>query len=194
MKSGLGSADSSGWVQALGTIFAIAGSLHIANNQYRENLESAIYSQKIAKDAKIKSILAVVGVAKHHATNINNTIPEEIPIKIYSVYDQSIINNVIEALSAAPLYEIDSPEAITALLSLKHQFLILGRQTEEYIAGPWMHKDIGPMLETLKGPEHNSRRHQTLMQCQKRLANNVKRRVEYIYKDIDTIETQLKSG
>lgn len=191
--SNLCSNDIAGWVQAIGSISAIAGSFCIANKQSQDNITSIIKSQELASKSKRKGILAVVGVAKMHADNINNAIPEEVPLNIYNVYDKTIINGIVEALSAAPLYEIDSPEAIGALLSLRDQFVFLGHQVDKYIAGPWNQKDMAKNLELLSDPEYKNTRDNTLIAQKQVLIRNAKDRIQYIYKQINIIETNLIS-
>lgn len=190
-KSGLGSDSAAGWIQAIGAIAAIACSFLIANKQSKENIESIIKSQELSAKIKRKGILAVVGSAKLHATNIDAAVPEEIPFNIYNVYDKTIINGVVETLSAAPLYEIDSPEAIGALISLRDQFVFLGRQVEDYLAGPWGNKDMARILEGLREPEYKTQRDNYLISSKAVLAKNVKTRIKYIQERIEIIETNL---
>lgn len=192
-KSGMGSNDVAGWIQAIGSIFAIVSSFFIANNQYKENIKSIIKSQKLASNAKKKGILSVVRFAKMHASNIDAAIPEDVPTNIYKVYDITIINGVVEALSAAPLYEIDSPEAIGALLSLRDQFVFLGHRVDEYIAGPLKHKEMAHTLEGLHDPQYKSARDKTLIVQKQVLAKNVKERIKYIHEKINIIENSLTS-
>lgn len=192
-KSGLGSSDAAGWMQAIGAIFAIAGSFFIASNQAKENIKSIIKSQELAAKAKRNGILSVVAAAKLHIANIDAVIPEDVPVQIYNVYDITMINGVVEALSTAPLYEIESPEAIAALLSLKDQFVFLGRQVEEYLAGPWRHKHMASTLEGLREPQYKSNLEKALVTSKKVLTNNVKQRIQYINQKIKIIETNLAS-
>jgi hypothetical protein len=188
---GFGSNNTAGWMQAIGTILAIVGSFLITENQSRKNSESILEAQKLASIAKKNGILAVVQAAKMHAKNISSAVSPETPLKIYEVYHPSIISSVSEALSSAPLYEIDSPEAVGALLSLSNRFVFLGASVEAFIAGPWKNENMKGLLENLRDTKNRSQLLSTLKSSNQVLAGNVQTITKGIYEQIQIIELNL---
>lgn len=192
-ENGLGSSEAAGWIQAIGTVVAIIAAFLIAEHQSKSSLKTIVNAQKLAEDFKKNGTLAVVRAAKTHATNIGNAIVPESPLQIYEVYDRSIIDGLVSALSAAPLYELGSTNAVVALLALRDQFVFLGNAVDTYIAGPWKHEHIGPMLESLDSGGYVSERAKAYDSASLQLGNNVKQRVEYIHSRCEVIELALAS-
>jgi len=188
INKGFLSTETSGWMQVIGSILAIMGAFFIAKHQSDMTLQSIFDSQKIADETRRKRILAVVLFARTHAENIGNAISDKESLKIYDVYDKTIINNVVSALSSIPLFEVGHPSAISALLALRDQFIFLGSQVEIYIAGPWKHDDIGPELEKYRDSEYKDCLFKTATQA---FATNVTKRVELIIDKCGCIEDAL---
>jgi hypothetical protein len=65
-----------------------------------------------------------------------------------SIYDPKVIDHVVAALNSAPLHDIGSPDGVSALLSLRLQFVLLGNAVYAFIAGPWGHPELGPNLRS----------------------------------------------
>ncbi len=188
---GLESSEAAGWTQAIGSIAAVVAAYFIANHQSKSSLEAIANAQKLAENFKKNGTLAVVRAANTHATNIGNAVASDSPVQIYEVYDKSIINGVVAALSAAPLYELGSTNAVIALLALRDQFVFLGNAVETYIAGPWQDEDIRRMLESLPAGGPANERAKAHNSVSQQYAKNVQDRVAYIHSRCDEIQIAL---
>lgn len=188
---GLGSAGAAAWMQAIGTLIAVAGAFGISQAQSKAALRSILDAQKLSDDSKRIGVLAVVRAARAHATNIGDAVFDHPPLKIYEVYDKTVIAGVVGALSEAPLYEIGSPVAVVEILSLRDQFIFLGNQVEDYINGPMRHNSMAGTLESLPLPEYKDKRNKVYEQGVQILINNVKNRVKTIVGKCEIIEQEL---
>lgn len=128
------SGDVAAWVQAFGSIAAIAGAFLIGERQSRASLQAIANAQVLAERSRRNSIFAVAKAAYAHAERIEATFARpDVMSTLFATYDQSIIDSMVSALSASPVHELGSDEAVISFLSLRDHFVFLGRAIEEFI-------------------------------------------------------------
>lgn len=172
------------WFQAFGSILAIIGALW-----------TVMYAHVIEKKARQKSILAIAEAANEHARRIGEALSTPEPnlsvadesarmargtdvrlgqmSRLSAVYDKTIIDGVVRALTNAPVHEIGSRDGVMALLSLRDQFVFLGVSVDVFIAGPLNHPEMSKAIGEYSSPEHRSQRLETLESCNSILAGNI---------------------
>lgn len=130
----IGSADLAAWVQAIGAISAIAGAYILGERQARAALDNSIKAQKIAVLEKQRAFFAICTAADNRARNIWEIYKGDKFSQTlrYSTYDESVVRSIVGALAAIPLHEIDSPDAIEALLNMKDQFVFAANAIRQY--------------------------------------------------------------
>jgi hypothetical protein len=135
------------WVQAFGSIGAIAGAVWIGNRQVR----AALSTEARASAGHRKSILAIAEAAYEHSERFRRLLVQQDPrVSLSLNYHESIINGVVEALGGVPFHEVGSRDGVMAVLSLRDQLVFLKTSIEIFLAGPWRHPDLGPELEQYK--------------------------------------------
>ena len=122
------------WFQAVGSIAAIFVAFLIG----REQSNAALRAVTDQQHERRKSITAVAGAAAEHARRIGDALEQDGigHVGIYGVYDQTIVDGVVHALTNAPAHEVGTPEGVIALLMLRDQFVFLGVAMEKYLKGP----------------------------------------------------------
>src|ERR1019366_3889683 len=140
----------------------------------------------IEEKSRQRSILAIAEAADEHARRIGElfiTTGIESSVALYTVYDKSIIDGVVRALTDVPVHEIGSRDGVMALLSLRDQFVFLGINVEEYKKPASEAPQLQHSLEHLSGPENSKARQELIEQYRTIMAKNVRMRVEQIRKD-----------
>lgn len=135
------------WVQAVGSIAAIFIALRVGQQQSKAAIEGALDAQRMAEKTKLKSVLAIASSAHDLATSIRAAFAsKDVNWALLSIYDPKVIQQVIIALNSAPLHDIGSTDGVSALLSFRLQFVLLGNAVDAFIAGPWKHPELGASL------------------------------------------------
>jgi hypothetical protein len=175
------------WVQAVGSIATIIVAFGISSRQTKAALKSVARAQLLADQARQRSILAIAEAANEHGNNIRNAFLNPIPRKaLSSVYDKTIIDGVVRALTSVPAHEIGSRDAVMALLSLRDQFVFLGAAVDVYIAGPWNDPEIRKAIEAC-GPDQPDARAETVTIGERGLAQHVKVHLDKIRTDYESL-------
>jgi len=173
--SGNDGQTAASWVQGVGTILTIAGAFLISEQQTRVALRATLDAQQAQEKARQHGIMAVAEAADEHARRMTEALESaNVYLALASVYDKTIIDGVVRALGDAPVHEIGSRDGVLALLSIRDQFVFLGNAMEVFLARPWNHPELGPLLEQLSDPADRTQRLALLSQSETVLAGNVK--------------------
>lgn len=185
------------WFQAVGSVAAILFAVLIAKYQAHALKSETERAQRLVEAGRRNGILAVAAAANSRATVIGEALSSDAPrMQLYSAYDRSIIDGMVAALSAAPVYELGDPVAVTALIKMRDQFIFLGESVDTFIAGPWKHPDIAPTL--IKGcadpdPKFRKAYQDMADSSQKQFAKNALDRVASIQCAFSELSTSLSS-
>jgi len=188
----LSSTELASWVQAIGSIMAIVAAIVIGAYQSWATRKAVVDAQQLKEGASQRSIMAVADAAYSHAQRIGEAMekPDE-PIVLYQVYDKSIVDGVVRALTDAPVYEVGSRDGILALLSLRDQFVFLGIAIEAFIAGPAKDPHMRRALDTLMEPADGPQRMAVVKQGKTVLARNVSVHLDKIRDDYSSLKRVL---
>ncbi|KVQ12441.1 hypothetical protein [Burkholderia ubonensis] len=150
------------WVQAVGSIAAIAGAVWIGERQAKKAREAAMAQVAEAALVKRKSAIAIVDAAYARAEIIRETMSlqdiDSVRVALYSTYDRSILDGLVRALQSIPMHEVGSSQAVAELLLFTDQFTFLARAIQIFLDGPTRDPDIGPEIEKyLKGDRDDRR-------------------------------------
>lgn len=149
-----------GWVQAVGSIAAIFIAIRIGQQQSEAALGSALEAQRQADLARQRSAIAIVHSAHDFAASVRDAFDARDPvIALLSVYDRKVVDNLVSALVALPLHDIGTVERVSAVLSMRLQFVLLGNAVDAFITGPWRHPELRVLLENAKKEEDELQKH-----------------------------------
>lgn len=173
------------WIQAIGSIVAILGAFWIGKMQVSD-------AHRIEKQARQRSILAIAEAAHEHARRIGEAISQAEPgrpLTLYRVYDKTIIDGMVRALTGVPVQEIGSRDGVLALLDLTNQFAFLGIAVESFI-NRWSDPKFRKPLEQF-GPDEREQRQSTADAHEKVLLTNVQLRLDQIRADYVSLRTAI---
>jgi hypothetical protein len=191
LSTNLTSTEAAAWVQAIGSILAIAAAILISWRQSKLARESLVNAQVIADKARQHGILAIAEAALEHARRIDEALLQtesgSNPTALYEVYDQTIINGMVQALTDVPAHEVGSRDAVIALLSLRDQFRFLGKAIEDY-KKPKNDPDITKLLDSTDPGEE---RQKVWSQLKTVLAKNARDRVVIIRKQYESLKNAI---
>jgi hypothetical protein len=176
----------------LGLLITIVQQRTDSARSVKATLDAVTKAHSIETESRQKSILAIAEAANEHAKGIGNAFAEpDNPIVLFQVYDKTIIDGVVRALTDVPVHEIGSREGVLALLSLRDQFVFLGIAIEAFIAGPARHPEMKQALDTLMEPENGAQRLALSAQGRKILAGNVQVHLDRIRANYLALERAL---
>lgn len=176
------------WFQAVGSIAAIVVAFWVGQQQSNAALQAVADQQRERRD----SIVAVAGAAVEHARRIGNALEQDSlgHAAIYNVYDQTIVDGMVHALTAAPVHEVGSAAGVIAFLALRDQFAFLGVQMKEYLDGPWGHKELRKAIESC-GDDREAQR-VTIQSGEDVLKKNVRLRLDQIQRFHNELVTSVE--
>jgi hypothetical protein len=177
------------WVQAIGSIIAIVAAIVIGWWQAKVARESLVNAQVIAERARQRGILAIAEAALEHSRRFDEALSQSESgnfIALYEVYDQSIIDGMVQALSEVPTHEVGSRDAVISLLSLRDQFRFLGRTIEDY-KNPRRDPEIAKLLLENEAPE----RQKIWTEVKAIFAKNVRDRIATIRTDYESLKSAI---
>lgn len=131
------------WVQAVGSIAAIAGAVYAG----REGVRA---SARLKKEQFRRATLVIISafVERVEAINVAASQPyEKRHISLSQVYAPSSLDGYLRALDAVPVLELPSPEAVSALLELQRLSKHFVSAADALDAGVW--KPSNPLYEKL---------------------------------------------
>lgn len=110
----------SGWVEAIGTILAILGAFIVGSRQSKAAEAISLGIDRAAWQRKQSAILEIAAVANTYAKSIYDTFATD-TFDIYKIdgCSTTAIRGVLDALSQIPLLDLNSVQAVSALLSMK---------------------------------------------------------------------------
>jgi len=147
----LGSNDSekqaiAAWVQAVGSIAAIIGSVWVVR-----------FQAGTARRERLESILAVADAAVAYADQFDTLLKSANPrLAISMKFHQSVVDSVVGAMSAYPVHEVRNHQGVMAFLAIRDQFIFMGGAMQALLDGPWERPGLRRMLEqvrTEQGPQ-----------------------------------------
>lgn len=174
------------WVQAIGSIAAIAGSLWVARSQAKADLQRVIEAQRLAEESKKMAVFALGEAAVDRVKPIKDALDQKDPRSaLFGVYHPSVVRSLAGAISAAPIHELGSKEGILALLAIRDQLLFLEESIESFHtnAGKLSSKDRKDLE-----PHERARYDQSfegVLKC------NVKRHLDQIEKQFQALSTSM---
>lgn len=147
----LSSPHTPSWVQAIGSLIG----LWVAYKLARLPITHAAKTRR-------ETIFAIAEAAHFHALNIRKAMEKSSWLKggnfeVYRVYDKSLIVGIVGALQSVPMYEIGKSRAIVDLLSLTNQFVFLGNEIEEFLAGPYKNEVLAKSLGDIDPNDYEQR-------------------------------------
>jgi hypothetical protein len=126
--------NNAAWFQGVGTMIAIVGAFVIGERQSRASLQAIADAQMLAERSRRNSIFAVAKAAYARSKHIESAFSgSDIVSTLFRTYDQSIIDSIVGALSASPVHELGSDDAVISFLGLRDHFVFLGKAIERYV-------------------------------------------------------------
>jgi hypothetical protein len=169
------------WLQAVGSMSAILAAFLVGRQTISQE-----------RDERRKSIVAVAGAAAEHARSIRVVLAQEDPghAKMYNIYDKSIVDGMVHALTSAPAHEVGSSDGVIALLALRDQCVFLGITMKRYLDGPWQHLEFKREVESCGD---NVEDQNTVIKGQKLvLAHNVRIHLDQIERHYTALKSAVE--
>lgn len=119
------------WVQAIGSIAAIAGAFFIGDWQAKATHQNDLKVRQAELNRKNGSILAIADAAHYQAAHVaknyggEETIPPR--LVLFLIYNEKIIDDIVAALGAVPIHDLGSYEAVAAFMQMKNNFTYLAK-------------------------------------------------------------------
>lgn len=174
------------WVQAVGSIGAIVGAIWAVTHQMGN-----------ARTDRVAAILAVAEAARDRAKEFSLALDAENPrLDLWSKFHPSVIASYVAALSAVQVHEIRSAAGIIAFLSLRDQFVFMGRAIEIFLEGPGQHEEMKKGLEDAQRayPDNNQYLRDLYNESEKVLSDNARRRMQQVSDEYDRLRASLSAG
>lgn len=124
------------WVQAVGSIAAILGAFEISRRQGAKARQQAIEMVERANRQRIESVRAIVVHAEEQARAMAETI-QVMPYEIFKMTMAAPVLTLDEAaaaLSAVPLHELGSYEAVSAITGMQKALASMRSAIDKYIS------------------------------------------------------------
>lgn len=142
------------WVQAVGSIVAIAGAVWATERQSKVTLDAVVEQHRLAAREKRCSAMAIVEASLARAKLIHETINSPssygaIRGNLYRTYDKSIVDGLVTAMNGIPVHELGSSKAVAELLLFRDQFVFLATSIQKFIAGPTRPQDTTKLMMQL---------------------------------------------
>ncbi|HVK94746.1 MAG TPA: hypothetical protein VM571_08465 [Noviherbaspirillum sp.] len=122
------------WVQAIGSIAAIAGAYLLAEKASRDAREQSLAMDRLTLQRKRDSILAIADAARAHADSIYRAFETDNDmintLAIALVFNKRVYSDVINAIAAVPLHDLGSFQAVDSLLKIKEASVYLVEKVE----------------------------------------------------------------
>jgi hypothetical protein len=179
-----------GLLAFIGVLVSIA--LQRADNaKVIEATHSAVVdAHSMERESRRQSILAVAEAAEERAQRIYTAMEDhENSAALYEVYDKTIIDGMVRALTDIPIHELGSRDAVLALLSLRDQYVFLGVAVVAFIEGAQGNALLQQALDSLGT---DTKAQIALRKDQKALlARNVRQRVDWIGKQYRSLKADM---
>lgn len=124
------------WIQAIGSIAAIAGAVFAAREGAKATARLKEVRQKRAVLAVVESFLDKVNEIAYVVA-----VPDDhVNLKFYETYSPSSLDRFLHTMDAVPVLELPTPVAISAMLNLQRQAKFFVSAADELGVGPWSPK------------------------------------------------------
>ncbi len=145
------------WIQAVGSVAAIAGVIWTVERQSRDSLKAIATEAELAVRQRRLAAVSIVDAAMERAEQIRKTMQiqsvDEVRVDLYKSYDRSILDGLVRALQGIPLHEIGASKAIGELLLFTDQITFLAIAIQRFLDGPLQDPTVGPEIRRyLDGP------------------------------------------
>lgn len=186
--TGLKASDWAAWAQAVGSVVAIVVAFIVGRQQANASLAAVSRAYAMQLSGRQKSILAIAEAALDRIKEFGEAVMahESNPAALYNIYDKSVIDGMVGALTNVPAHEIGSRDGVLALLSLRDQIRFLG-DTVETFRSPKLDVDSENSLSGLDPPERAKQRRR-VKEIQ---AKNVQSRVKKIEEDYALLQAAM---
>lgn len=173
--------DWASWVQAIGSICAIVGSVWLAK-----------YQERSAQRKRLQAIFAVAQAARLRVDELARHLNgDEDRAAITFNYHRSIIDGLVSAMSAVPMHELASPDAIIAFASMRDQLVFTAHAIETLIKGPLEHKHLKENLQKIPHATDPVAYRQAYRRAIGVLETNVRVHVDKIHGDFAVLQQEL---
>jgi hypothetical protein len=118
LKSGWGSSEAAGWMQAIGVIAAIVGTYVLGERQAKTAKKNADEFEERQKSEKLHSILAIMEACGNTIDELLDTYDNNPGgrLALALSYDERIYDGFVRAITTINLYDIKSAEGIAAVI------------------------------------------------------------------------------
>lgn len=115
----IGSSEVAGWIQAIGSIFAIIGAFQVAENQFKQNARSAIENEQRSREERRIAISLVIRQCYAQIAGLPGGKFSAQDMETYlKLVPKAHFQNLEKLLSAAPLYDIGDQIVVRCVLDM----------------------------------------------------------------------------
>ena len=187
--------DELAWLQATASVAAIIAAFIVGKWQATAALTAVAAAHTLEERSRRRSILAIAEAGAEHARRIGIALSAgdriQASVALIDVYDKSIVDGMVRALTDVPVHEVGSRDAVIALLALRDQFVFLGITMEKYQAGPWRDPELKEAIEACD-PATEARRN-TIESAEQVLLDNARRRLAAIARFYASMKESMDS-
>ena len=155
----LGKSDWSGWVQAIGAIFALAVAIYVSNRQHMNAVVLMQTANSLTLQRRLSSVLAVIdqgnaelsfacdrvfghGIFEVYRTSATESGTEDIDLcLLVSACDafagKAQFSNIIEVINRVPMHELGSAELVRCLFQVRDMLSNFEDHLKEAHADPY---------------------------------------------------------
>jgi hypothetical protein len=178
----LDSPTAAAWLQAIASVAAIVAAFLVGKWQANTALTAVTEAHRLEERSRRRSILAIAEAGAEHARIIDSALLStdnrlQASVALVDVYDKSIVDGMVRALTDVPVHEVGSRDAVIALLALRDQFVFLGIAMEKYLAGASRDPELQKAIEAC---DPGTARRNFIASAEQVLAKNARRRLATI--------------
>jgi hypothetical protein len=129
--------EAAAWVQAVGSIAAIAGAYFVGERQAMAAFRNDLKIRKIELQQRKNSFLAIAAAAAAqadriaHACTLNDAESRRLRLRMYNTRTTS---DIINSLAAVPMHELGSYDAVSAFFRIKDGLSTVDRMYSDYLS------------------------------------------------------------
>lgn len=184
------SSEWAAWAQVFGVLLAIYFSNRASLDQSKSAIDSINTAQRLSDESKKSAVYVLGEAALLRSVRIKAVFSQDDPRPhVHSVYSDTTVPSIVNAISAAPIHELRSREAILALLDISDMFSILGLHIKRYLDGPMRIPEIAESLN--KYPEDSELHLKQFNAADTGLKCNVLNQIKHIEERFDTLRKSL---
>lgn len=130
---GLDRGEWASWVQAIGSILAIAGAFAISTLQSKKEFEKDRVLARAEVQRRLRGVAGITLAAKYCSEGVCLAFEKE-PFdrtRLESLFEKSTFDDTIDALKAVPLHELGTQDAVLAIIWIKDSLARLQHIVED---------------------------------------------------------------